>query len=417
MTIRELLVLSGPTDRKKRFYAYVVGMGLTFLDGLSLGILVPLLPLLVLEFNGSPATATAIIAAFTAASLVGSLAVGRLSDRFGRQAVLLISLAGSILSLLALAFASSLVVIFAARIASGLLGARVPVVSALVTDGAPKGGQASRLSWTMTLSAVGTLGGPLLGSIIAKASPLSSQHHNILVCSVALAVLGFLLVCGYMLVLPEQNAGSVEKPVTRASSGIPRPMWGPLLAAATVQFGWVIFTITSLTVRGRFGWGVIEVGYLLAFLAGLVAIGRPFALPVLTRRVGVAKAYVALCVCAALALCIMGVARDPTLFIIGVGLFATCGLANVIPSVATAQVVDSSERGYAFGLLSVFSGVGSIASTLIAGRAMQVLGDGAPYYFGALVVAAGAAIMSRIATTTHAPAVTPGPIASKATAP
>ncbi|MGH9060632.1 MAG: MFS transporter, partial [Acidimicrobiales bacterium] len=65
------------------------------LDLVGFGIVMPILPLYAQRFHASAWQATALVAAFSAASFVFSPVWGRLSDRIGRKPVLLISLAGT----------------------------------------------------------------------------------------------------------------------------------------------------------------------------------------------------------------------------------------------------------------------------------------------------------------------------------
>ena len=64
-------------------------------DLIGFGIVIPLLPFYGERFGASPFTVTVILAMYSLAQLFAAPLWGRLSDRWGRRPVLLVSLAGA----------------------------------------------------------------------------------------------------------------------------------------------------------------------------------------------------------------------------------------------------------------------------------------------------------------------------------
>ena len=86
-----------------------------FLDLMGFGIILPVLPYYA-EFHGASATAVTMLSTtFSLAQFVMAPILGRISDRFGRRPVMLISILGSVAAALTLGLAGSLVVVFLAR--------------------------------------------------------------------------------------------------------------------------------------------------------------------------------------------------------------------------------------------------------------------------------------------------------------
>ena len=65
------------------------------IDLLGFGILVPLIPYMADNFGASPELITPILGTYSLCQLIAAPVWGRLSDRYGRRPILMISLAGA----------------------------------------------------------------------------------------------------------------------------------------------------------------------------------------------------------------------------------------------------------------------------------------------------------------------------------
>ncbi len=108
--------------------------GIVFADLMGFGLILPLLPYYAATFGATPTVTGLLVASYAAAQLVGAPVLGRLSDRYGRRPVLLVSLSGTFVSLLTLGLATSLWMLFAARIIDGLTGGNITIAQAYITD-------------------------------------------------------------------------------------------------------------------------------------------------------------------------------------------------------------------------------------------------------------------------------------------
>ncbi|HZH03329.1 MAG TPA: MFS transporter, partial [Myxococcaceae bacterium] len=80
---------------------------IVFLDLLGFGILIPQLGVYGLRFGASPWVVGLLLSTFSLMQFLFAPVLGRLSDRYGRRPVLLVSVAGSCLGYLFFAFAQS----------------------------------------------------------------------------------------------------------------------------------------------------------------------------------------------------------------------------------------------------------------------------------------------------------------------
>jgi multidrug resistance protein len=137
------------------------------LDLVGFGIVLPILPLYARELDASPTAIGALVASFSLMQLVFSPLWGRVSDRWGRKPVLVVSLVGTAIGSLLTGLAGSLWLLFAGRIIDGISGASVSVAQAAVTDLAPPAQRARLLGLLGAAFGVGFVVGPALGSLAA----------------------------------------------------------------------------------------------------------------------------------------------------------------------------------------------------------------------------------------------------------
>src|SRR4051794_29353375 len=128
----------------------------------------PLLPLYAQrQFHATPAVATLLVASFSAAQLVFSPLLGRLSDRIGRKPVLIFSLVGTAIGSLLTGIAGSLALVFVGRLIDGASGASVSVAQAAVGDVAAPAERARLFGLLGAAFGLGFVAGPALGALAA----------------------------------------------------------------------------------------------------------------------------------------------------------------------------------------------------------------------------------------------------------
>jgi MFS family permease len=136
-------------------------------DLIGFGIVLPILPLYAKRFHTTSFQATLLVAAFSAASFVCSPLWGRVSDRFGRKPVLLVSLMGTAIGSLVTGLAGGLAVLLVGRIIDGASGASVSVAQAAAADLATPADRHRLFGLLGAAFGVGFVAGPALGSLAA----------------------------------------------------------------------------------------------------------------------------------------------------------------------------------------------------------------------------------------------------------
>jgi MFS transporter, DHA1 family, tetracycline resistance protein len=141
---------------------------------LGWGIISPVLPGLITEFQGGDAAAGAhmygwILGSFAVMQFLGAPLLGVLSDRFGRRKVILMALAGSALDYLVMGWAPTIAWLFAARVVSGFFGAAMTTCNAYVADVTPPEKRAHGFGLLGAAFGIGFVLGPAVGGFLGEA--------------------------------------------------------------------------------------------------------------------------------------------------------------------------------------------------------------------------------------------------------
>ena len=161
---------------KSRKAAVIFILVTVTLDILAMGLIIPVLPKLILDFlGGQMVSATNWTTSF---SLVFALMqfffapiLGVLSDRFGRRPIILLSNLGLGLDYIVMAMAPTIGWLFLGRIISGLTTSSIPTAMAYITDVTPKEKRASAFGLIGIAFGLGFALGPALGGVLGNINP------------------------------------------------------------------------------------------------------------------------------------------------------------------------------------------------------------------------------------------------------
>src|SRR5918996_2958098 len=146
------------------------------LDMLALGIVIPVLPKLVLDFVGGDAVKGADYlglfgTAWALMQFLFSPIHGALSDRFGRRPIILLSNFGLGLDYILMALAPNLRWLFLGRVISGITAASVSTAGAYIADVTPAEQRAAKFGLLGAAFGAGFVVGPALGGVLGDISP------------------------------------------------------------------------------------------------------------------------------------------------------------------------------------------------------------------------------------------------------
>src|SRR5260370_14719499 len=151
----------------------VFGLITVFIDGLGMGLVIPILPRLVQNLVGGAIGD----ASFVFGLLVSIYAVmqffcapvlGALSDRFGRRPVILLALVGLGFDYVLLSVAPTIWWLVLGRIVAGVFGATFTPAGAYIADSRPPERRAANFGLIGVAFGLGFIAGPALGGLLGE---------------------------------------------------------------------------------------------------------------------------------------------------------------------------------------------------------------------------------------------------------
>ncbi|ESQ82454.1 hypothetical protein AEAC466_17770 [Asticcacaulis sp. AC466] len=361
-----------------------------FLDMLSIGVIIPVLPRLILSFlHGSVSDAglwTGIFGgAWGLAQFIFSPIQGGLSDSIGRRPVVLASNFGTGLDFIFMALAPGLWWLLVGRIISGMTSASISTAYAYMSDVTPPEKRAGVYGLMGAAFGVGFVIGPSLGGILGGGlhwGPIqfTGDHHYPFFFAAALSLCNFLY---GVFVLPESLPKDKRKPFNIRTAN-PLGAFRFLARSAQVMrlsvmyfllmFGQSVFPTTMVLYAGyRFGWGPTEVGLMLAVVGIMSAIVQGGLTGPIVKAVGERKAlYIGV---TASLIGYLGYALSPNwmIFVAVIPIGALGGLAMPNIQSLMSSKVDPKEQGTLQGANMSLTTMGNIVAPLIFGYVLSVV--------------------------------------------
>ncbi len=383
-----------------------------FVDLLGFGLILPLLPYYADEYGATPFIVGLLTASNAAAQLIGAPLLGRLSDRFGRRPILLVSIFGTLIGFIVLGVAEPLgeslaglfgltatvntfiiSLLFSSRLIDGLTGANISVAQAYITDVTTEENRAQGLGIIGAAFGLGFIFGPALGGV------LSTYGYAVPAFAAAgLALLNLLAVYFYLpeSLTPEMRAEMVarntEKPAMSLQAlwtTLNRPRVGPLLhirfffglAFSTFQ------TIFALYAQYRLDLDARATGFILTYVGVLSVIVQGFAVGWLSKRFS--EKNLILVSTITMAISLLAWAFTPnviTLLIIMAPLAFAGGTLGTIINSALTKSVYPEEVGGTLGLAASLESGTRVIAPSIGGLLLGQVGTWAPGVVSAIIM-------------------------------
>ena len=142
---------------------------------MGFGIVLPLFPFYAERLGASPEIITLTMSVFSLGQFFAAPFWGRISDSIGRKKVLIISLVGSGLSYIMLAYAETLTLVILSRVFAGLMAGNISIAFAYVSDISDPENRSAGLGKVSAALGLGFMTGPAIGGFFAGTDVVSAN--------------------------------------------------------------------------------------------------------------------------------------------------------------------------------------------------------------------------------------------------
>ena len=390
---------------------------IVFVDLLGFSLILPLLPFYAESYQAGAFVISLLVASYAAMQFIGAPILGRLSDKHGRRPVLLISMFGTFLGFLLLAFAEPigiaitnmlppglvgdnptqtqnviiLSLLFLSRMIDGLTGGNISVAQAYISDITTTENRAKGMGLIGAAFGLGFIIGPTIGGALSR--------WGYALPALVAAGLVLLNLFAVYLWLPESLTQERREAIAKNPRAffsvralwhaISRPRVGPLLQIRFVYgLAFVMFeTMFALHALYHLGLNAEMTGYIMGYIGILVVIVQGFAIGKLTATLS--ENYLIFGGAVLMAGSLLAWAFVPSvwlLLIVMAPLALAAGILNTIINSLLSKSVYPEEVGGTLGISSSIESLTRVLAPSMGGLLLAWLGTWAPGLVGSLLM-------------------------------
>ena len=368
-------------------------VAIVLVDLIGFTIVMPLLAPFAKEFNLDGWQIGVLFAAYPACQLVAGPILGRLSDRYGRRPVLILSQAGTALSFLMLGLSRNFTMMLIARALDGASGGNILVAQAYVADVTTPENRSRGLGLIGMAFGLGFVLGPLLGGLLLElpVDPYWRPRVPFLVAAVFSTIAWVLVLTRLPESLPAQGAARQSARVVTLRGlveTVTQPTIGLLVATGflvVLAFAALEGTF-SLFLFDRMHWKADRAAYAFAFLGLVSAVVQGGLIRRLAPKYGEARLIVVGITGLAGGMALMALAVNVPMLLLAL-LVIGLGQGLVSPSLSglLSRVTPASEQGAIFGTYGSAQTLARIVSYAVANVLLARIDPSAPYWLGGAV--------------------------------
>ncbi len=371
-----------------------------FIDLLGFGIIIPLLPSFsvnVLHINEF--TIGLIAGIYSLMQFIFTPVWGYLSDRYGRKPILVMSLIGSVVSNLLLAFVFSGIILSAAililaRAFAGIFAANISAAQAVISDVTSHEERTKGIGMISAAFALGFVFGPSIGGVLSQNFGYSFPVY----ISAALSLIAALL-C--IFIFKETLSKEIQ-----LKNRLSKRKYNPfnfkifLTALSNKSYGkyMIIFFVAVFSFSNIFGtfqlfaerkeglnMNQAEIGYIFSFMGVMGALVQIFLLKIINKKIGEENTLILGSFIAIFGLGLIGYSTNLIflLFVIVI-LSVGNGLNNTVSISMLSQSVGKEEQGTILGINQSLGSLARFLGPVWGGFVYQFLGYKYPFITGGL---------------------------------
>ncbi len=361
-----------------------------FIVMVGFGVIMPILPFYAENMGASATDLGLLFASYSIVQFFLAPVWGRQSDKLGRKPVMLIGLFGFSLSFLLFGLATSLWMLFAARILGGILSSAVlPTVMAYVADTTDEEARGGGMGIMGAAMGMGVIFGPAIGGFIGEIDPSMPFYF-----SAALALVVAVFAWRFLPESLTEEARHEAQTREARQSGLAE-IWGavrgPLGFIMILAF---LASFASANLEGTFalfseahlGFGEAEMGVLFMAMGIVMALTQGFLVGRFINHWGEERMIQAGLLSSAIGFILFLFTFDMVSMIV---VMATMGLGNAALRPAINSLVSkrtaAQDQGSMLGVVNSYNSLGRIFGPVTGGLIFDIMGYRWPYILGSIL--------------------------------
>lgn len=364
-------------------------------NSLGYGIIIPILYTYSHNFGLSDFQNGLLFSLFSVCQFFATPLIGRMSDKYGRRPLLIISILGTAVSFVITAFAPSAIYLFIARALDGITAGNFPVISAVISDTTKVEDRAKGFGILSASFGFGFVFGPAISALTVGISPS-------LPFMVA-AIISFIAVAMTFIFLPETNKhiGEVQEGSLFNFKKLYEALFdkniGSMLIITLIYFlaffsfvyAFQPYSVKFLHLQPT----LISALFTMTGAIGLV--GQFFLVDRVSKRFGIPQAFTSSLVFLAVSFFVMFMFNSFIMFIVSLLMMS---LSNSIVQPLTGAIIsletDAKSQGSILGLSASYSSIGQILGPIV-GAALSGISLSVPFLASSILVIICVAISFR----------------------
>jgi len=355
-------------------------------NALGYGIVFPILYSYSQKYGLSDFDNGLLFALFSICQFISTPIIGRLSDRYGRRPLLVISIAGTFVSFIMMALAPSAVFLFLARALDGLTAGNLPVAQAVISDTTEAKDRARGFGIIGAAFGFGFIFGPAISALTVGISPATPF--------IIAAAISFVAVLVTALFLPETNKhlGEVKRGKLFDLKKLYNTLFDPNVGTTFVislfyflAFSLFIYAFQPYSVKIlKLSANQISLLFMAVGVVGLIT--QTFLVQRISKIFGLKKTFSGSILVVAFSFLLSFLSSSFIPFFIAMLILGfSNGLVQPLVNTILSQETDEKSQGSVMGLNVSYGSIGQIVGPIAAG-AIATIAISLPFLAGSIVV-------------------------------
>ncbi len=346
---------------------------IAIVNALGYGIIIPILYSYSIKFGLNDFQNGLLFATFSLCQFLSTPIIGRLSDKYGRRPLLLISLTGTVISFLMMAFAPNAIFLFIARALDGMTAGNIPVATAVITDTTPPKDRAKGFGIIGAAFGFGFIFGPIIS---ARTVGINPSYPFIIAAVISLVAV---IITAILLTETNQHIGETKHDKLFDFGKLLHALTNKTIGATLIltllyftAFSMFIYAFQSSAVK-IYHMDASQISLVFTLFGVIGLISQVVLVGLVTKTFGVKKTFMTSLFLVAVAFIAMYFTTTINAFIIA-NVFLGIVNAYVQPLSLTilSEETDPKEQGEMQGINASYMSIGQIIGPILAGIAATI---------------------------------------------